>query len=216
MIKKLFLLFLLFNLKGLAQEWVNYDLDSVITLDMPSGYTVQDTIGHKVVTGHIPNAMVVIDYFPVSEKDQRTIRDRTSLREMYSGFGRGIVEETKGELVDLKFAEQNGLMLMQYSFKAVYGEEHQVKHCIAAYIKGKVYSVLFIELISKSRELTPARTKFFNSIKLNKNLKPEDQVDPMRKNIFFKLGYALGGLAVLLVLGLIVLGIVFLIKRQVK
>ncbi|MFL5765288.1 MAG: hypothetical protein ACJ77K_15195 [Bacteroidia bacterium] len=218
-IKGYFLFLLIFTpAAAFTQNWVSYDIDSVLKLEIPSNYSEEDTLGQHVVVANINNGVVVINSTPLSDKQWSVVTDERELKEFYNGFRIGLLQQVNGELVESHFARQNGLLLIQYSMTIKIDSSEQAKHCVGVLIHGKMYSVFFTEIISKSRELTEQRNRLYNSIKVNPKLLPGDQLHTSGTSVLtqYKAGYALGYLIAFGIVVLLVGGLVFLILKLTK
>jgi hypothetical protein len=212
------ILLILFSAEVKAQQWNEFKMDSVLTVLLPEDYKVMDTLGQHLVRAAVENGIIILSVLTHEGKMAISMRDAGELITYYRDMSQGLIHAQGGELMSDTIVEKNGLKLIQFSFRALSGEERQLRHCVAAFVKNKTYVLSFWELESMTNEMSEVRQTVLGSFQLNENVLPSDQqpVDKMERSLSYRIGYRIGQLiAPFTLLGVIII-LVILIRKKMK
>jgi hypothetical protein len=200
-------LFIAISINSFGQEWTDYQVDSVLTLKLPDNYKIIDTLGVKVITAAIENAVVSVSILQNAGENALSIKDEKELLRWYEGFKKGYIKTNHGQLIKDQIIEASGLKMIRFSFQAETAGEKQLRHCIAVIVNDKTYAINFTEVESLSGEMAKTRDLVFSSMKFSNGLGLNNQLstkgsDERAYNQGLLLGKITVGLVIALVVGL--------------
>ena len=215
----LFTFLTLLSTNCFGQQLHKYQVDSTMTVSIPDGYTISDTMGMKVITSQFDYGLIMVMVMPNKGKTEINVQDEEGLIKAYKGFVTGAVNAQKGQLIKQEIIEKNGLKCMRFSFKAAMGSEKQIRHSLAIFVNNNIYALNFWKLESMTNEvedeIADLRERFFASLILPTNLTIKDQLngtyeDSIKDDRAYVLGELIGyGF----MLALLILGIVWISKK---
>lgn len=205
---------LLFTITCYGQKWVEYQVDSTLTVTLPENFQTKDTLGQYFVNVRIDYGLMMIQRI-APQSDKLIIRTKGELVKRYEVFQNGMIESQRGELVAQNYEVSNGLQLTRFSYRTK-GKEDQIRHCLGALIKGRWYAIQFWEVEAHAAELKADRERFFSSVKFSPDLRPEDQMTA-DSSLAYKVGYFLGrNLTLIAIIALIVAALVWIGRKLVR
>ncbi|MBO9202548.1 MULTISPECIES: hypothetical protein [Niastella] len=194
-------LFIAISINSFGQEWTDLKVDSVLTLKLPDNYHIYDTLGIKVFTGILENAVVSVSI----GENVKTVKDEKLLLVWYNSFKESSVKANHGQLIKDQIIEAGGLKMIRFSFHMEKDGEKKVKHSIVAVVNNKFYTISFTEAESPSGEMEKTREKFFSSMKFPPGLGLNNQLSAKdRDEMAYNQGELLGKITVGLLIGLAV------------
>jgi hypothetical protein len=169
-------LFIAISINSFAQDWTDYQVDSVLTLKLPDNYNIYDTLGIKVISAAIENAMITVSILQNTGENAFGIKDEKELLAGYEGFKKGYIKSNHGQLIKDQIIEAGGLKMILFSFHTEVEGEKQVRHCIAVIVNKKTYAISFTEVESLSDKMAKTREIVFSSIKFSPGLGLNNQL----------------------------------------
>jgi hypothetical protein len=208
--KILFAIFTLASLNCFAQQWVEYKVDSNLTVTIPNNYVIIDTLGQHIIRAQVSNALVMIQRIANAGETARNIQTKDELIKSYTGFQKGAVESQHGKLLDQQMLEKEGLRMTQFSFAVTMGEEKQIRHYQTVFLNENWYTISFWEVEALTNELKGDRDKLFSSIKFPAGASLKNQLsNSMEGSTAYRSGYLFGKL---LTYALLIAGAVALVR----
>ena len=203
------------SISGFGQQWSEYQVDSTLALVLPDNYQVRDTLGQRVITARIDNGLILISILPNSGQTAINVQNEKELINSYKGLREGLINSQGGQLIREEIIEIGGLKLIRFSFHATMGEEKQIRHCVAAFVNEKTYSINFWEVESMTNEMTADREKLFSSLRFPTGLQLKNQMsNSIEGSRSFNVGYLIGQiLGYGLMLGLLIALVVWVSKK---
>lgn len=209
-------LLIIYNIQAQAQEWVDYQVDSVLTVSLPDNYFTMDTLGQHLALAQVENGLVMITSFQNKGDSAINASSESELLEAYVGFRKGFVNSQQGEFVEEKIVDIKGLKFARFSMRATTEGEVQLRHCLAGFISEKTYALSFWEVESMSQAMTPVREKFFSSVKLAPGLTLQNQLNTsLEATPAYKLGYKLGKAFSYLAIASLIIVMVIVVRKLV-
>src|SRR5688500_14276286 len=89
-------LFIAISINSFAQDWTDFQVDSVLTLKLPDNYQISDTLGIKVISAHIENATISVAILQNAGENALDIKDEKELLKWYEGFKKGYLKTNHG------------------------------------------------------------------------------------------------------------------------
>ena len=173
-----------------GQEWIDYKVDSTLTISIPDNFKVADTLGGKLITARVDYAAIGINVLPNKGTFAINIADETELIETYKTFRKGFVNSQKGQLIKEELIEKNGLKFWRFSFRATQGDEKHVRHSLVIFVNEYTYAITFSEFEDMAIEMTPVREQLFSSVKLRPSLTIKNQMsDVLEGSRSYRIGY---------------------------
>jgi hypothetical protein len=207
----------LFAVNSFAQEWIEYQIDSTLTVTIPEHYQLIDTLGQRIVRAQIYNGLILISKVPNDGKTAVSIKTKKQLLDFYEGLRGGYIGSQHGEAISDQIIEEGGLVFARFSCRATMGDETQIRHCEAILLNGNVYAFNFWELESITEQVSASRGEFYASIKFNAKLTIQNQMSNAAGSdaLAFNVGYLLGQIFVYgMITGLVVLLITRLARKK--
>lgn len=200
-------LFIAISINSFAQDWTDSQVDSVLTLKLPGNYKINDTLGIKVISAAIENAMISVAILQNASENAFDIKDEKELLERYESLKKGYIKSNHGQLIKDQIIEASGLKMIRFSFHAEIAGEKQVMHCIAVIVNDKTYAINFTEEESLSGEMAKTREMVLSSMKFPPSLGLNNQfstkgADERAYNQGLLLGKITIGLVIALAVGL--------------
>jgi hypothetical protein len=197
-----------------AQNWIEYRIDSTVTLTLPEQYRVVDTMRQHMIISPIENGMVMLTMIDISDDSSVNVRNEAELLRSYDDFQRGVINSSPGTLIEEDVIEKSGLKLKQFSFRVVAPDGVQTRYCEVVLVNHKIYGLFFWELESMSDQMREAREKLFSSWVFPTGLTLEDQMSFYQEDtVLFKAGHFIGyNLGVLLIVGGVTAVIVLIVR----
>jgi hypothetical protein len=184
---------LLLTLTCFGQEWMEFQLDSTLSLAIPDNYKVVDTLGQRVINAQIDNGLILVMKLPNKGQTAINVQNEKELVNSYTGFQDGLIGSHKGELIKGEIIETGGLKCIQFSYRARMGDENQIRHCLGIFVNENMYAINFWELESMTKEMAPQRERLFSSIKLPNSLGLKNQMsNSIEGGKGFRTGFFLG------------------------
>ena len=199
-----------------AQQWIDYKLDSVLSVSIPSNFRVVDTLGQKVTACHIEHAIIIITETINKEETGVNIKNEENLDHYYKGLQKGFVESSKdGQLIDSKIINISGLKLLSFSLFATLHNQKQIRYCEAIFVNNKTFMINFWEFQPQTNEAESEKDKLFSSLKFSKELTISNQMNYAVENTAsYKFGYLIGSLiGYVFIIGLIIFLIVWGVRK---
>jgi hypothetical protein len=165
----------LISLTCLGQQWTKYQLDSTLAMELPDNYKVVDTLGQRLISAQVPNGLISVLVIRNEGEMKTNIQTENELLDTYKGFRSGLINAQKGQLVEEKILEKNGLKSIRISYRVTVGNEIQLRHSLGVFVNGKMYAINFIEIESMTKEMAPVREKLFSSLIFPANSSFENQ-----------------------------------------
>jgi hypothetical protein len=198
-------LFVAISINSFAQDWTDYQVDSVLTLKLPDNYEINDTLGIKVISAAIENAMITVSMLQNTGENAWDVKDEKELLAGYQSFKKGYIKSNHGQLIKDEIIETGGLKMIRFSFHAETEGEKQVRHCITVIVNKKMYAISFIEVESLSGEMAKTREILFSSMKFSPGLGLNNQLNTKGADEkAYNQGLLLGKITVGLVIALVV------------
>lgn len=209
---RLFILFLFFCNPLFSQDWVIEDILDDVKVSFPSNPQQYQTSNETIYSleSEIAFYNVIVRQF---NNDQVKTIESTSLNEFYDGFIKGALAASNGELVNKSeiFIDGHQGVEIEYNTELLAGKVFKRIIYLEPYILLQEFRP-----IQKTLELKDNRIRFFNSLKINSSLKPQETNDANVSNSSYTIGYFVGiSLGILLILGFFV-GLILLIKYMIK
>ena len=200
-------LFIAISINSFGQDWTDFQVDSVLTLKLPDNYKINDTLGVKVISAAIENAMITIAILQNAGENAFDIKNEKELLEEYESLKKGYIKSNHGQLIKDQIIESSGLKMIRFSFHAEIAGEKQVMHYIAVIVNDKTYAINFTEVESQSGEMAKSREMVLSSMKFAPGLRLNNQLstkgaDEKAYNQGLLLGKITIGLVIALVVGL--------------
>ena len=198
-------LFIAISINTFGQDWTDYQVDSVLTLKLPDNFKIIDTLGVKVISAAIENAIVSVSILQNAGENTWGIKDEKELLKGYESFKKGYIKSNHGQLIKDQIIEASGLKMIRFSFHAEVEGEKQIRHCLAVIANDKTYAINFTEVESLYEEMAKTREMVFSSMKFSPGLGLANQLStkgPDEKA--YNQGLLLGKITVGLLIGLVV------------
>lgn len=199
------------------QEWVEYKMDSTLTLSLPDNYEVMDTMGQRIVRAQSGLTLILIQRLPNTGEYATNISDKKALLDNYAGFQKGLINSQNGKLINQQFIEKSNLQLTQFSYSASVREEKQIRHSLVIFINEYWYAIQYWEVEGFSAgQSSKNREELFNSVKFPPGQSLQNQMSYTTEGSpAYKWGYFFGRfLFVGLILGLVILVVVLIARRK--
>lgn len=210
-------LFIAISINSFGQNWTDFHVDSMLTLKLPDNYKIRHTLGIKVISAEIKNAMISVSMIQNTGEKALRFEDGKKLLEGYDGFKNGYISSRHGKLIKEQIIKKCGLKMLRFSFHAEVNGEQQIWHSIAAFVNDKIYVVSFAELESLSKEMTETREMVFSSITFPPGLGLNNQLgEKSSYDRAYNVGVLIGEVIGVMIMGFPIVLIVWLIIRWVK
>ncbi|MCS3868417.1 hypothetical protein J3D55_001333 [Chryseobacterium ginsenosidimutans] len=204
--------FAFFSINNFAQNLIRYDVSENISIKIPDNFNVEDTLQQNVVKAFVGDDIIMIikpkkgiSYDMESEED---------LIKFYNGFQKGMLEKTKGKIIDKKITEINGLKFLQASFNTTISGEPKIWDNFTVLLNNYPHSFIFIRSNETDKNFTDLEQKIISSIKFGKGITLQNQFNNDEvKLTAYKTGEVIGRL---LVYALIIGIIIFFIRKSRK
>lgn len=199
----------LISLSSFGQQWIEYKVDSTLTVTIPDNYQVRDTLGQRVITSRVDDGLIIISILPNTGQTAINVQNEKELIDSYKNMREGFIESQGGQLIEETIIDNGGLKLNRFSFRATMGEERQIRHSVSAFVNETSYSINFWEAESMTNEMTGDREKLFSSIKFPTNLGLTNQMsNAIEGTRSYNIGYLFGkllgyGLMIALIVALV-------------
>ncbi|MCR9016072.1 hypothetical protein [Aquiflexum gelatinilyticum] len=205
----------LVTINSFGQQWIEFQVDPSLTITIPENYELTDTLGQKGVIAQIDNGLILLTVMQNKGKTKLNIQNENDLIEAYKGIQRGVTRSQNGQLIKEEILDKEALKILRFSISAIMENERQIRHFLIVFLNDNIYMLNFWELESMSNEMSEIREKLFSSIKFPSTATMEDQKSQVVQgstsyNISYLIGQIIG---YLLILGLIVLFIMYFVKR---
>ena len=107
--KKIFTIALTFiAITCCGQQWIDYRLDSTMTVVIPDNYRVVDTMGLRVITAQSDNGLVLVTKLANKGHIAINVQNETELIKSYTGFQEGLIGSHKGTLIESEIIDRAG------------------------------------------------------------------------------------------------------------
>src|SRR5690349_3292845 len=104
-----------------GQQWIEYQVDSTLTITLPDNYQVTDTAEQRVITAQLDNGLILVTMMRSEGKFAVSVQDEEDLLDFYHGFQKGSINSQKGQLIKSEILKKDGLKVLRFSFKAPMG-----------------------------------------------------------------------------------------------
>ncbi|MEM7487423.1 MAG: hypothetical protein AAF348_19630 [Bacteroidota bacterium] len=217
-------LFLLWNFT-FAQDWIKTTIADFATVEFPEQTQLTENNGSVVYTLFNDDAVYMVN---VTEIPGRTSSSLTEdeLLDFYEGAIMGVLESSDGELISAEEFEMDGMIGMEMHYLAPPHPELPEQRFKRIFnIDKYVIHMDFWSGSGQSEDAGEIRKRFFSSLTIvhDKRLGVETQVGEQKDSVEttgYAIGYVIGGALASLFLGVLLLGlvflIIFLIKKQKK
>ncbi|MBS4036470.1 MAG: hypothetical protein KGZ85_18555 [Ignavibacterium sp.] len=196
------------------QDWINYNIEDYISINLPTEPIVFDTLGTTTISSETDSYIILITKMNNNSKVNAKISSEDELNKFYEGVVNGYLKSTKGELVDKNLSKIANLRSVSYSIRLTRGDENRLYFIHSIFIEDCMYTFQFLQLEIDDEELKETRDIFFNSINISKSLNLQDQFTAYEEVSSYKLGYFVGQIFFYLIL--ISIPIIFIIRRKRK
>ncbi len=215
----LFTLLTLLAIDGFGQTWIDYMMDDNLTISVPENFELIDTLGQRIIRAPIDNALIMIQRIQNKGEGATVVHFAEDLTKAYEEFQNGFIRSQKGELKSQRWIEKDRVQFNEFSYYATWGEEKQLRHCMALFINDNWYVIQFWELESMTDELAAERERLFSSIKLPAGVSRENQTsnggnaNGEQQTSACQVGYFWGIILFLNFAGGLIVGVVLLILK---
>lgn len=175
------------------QEWLSYDLDSIISIEMPNDVFELDTIAQGIrmhqIYSHKENSTFIVQKALLEKENQnedlsKLPYDLKSLKEQYNGVIDGISSEIPYELESKELIEKDKYKGYRLKFKdSLNNPTYEVEFYL---LNKHLYSFFYVSLENFD---TNEKDLFFNSIRINTDQKISQYLG---KSQSYRIGYVFG------------------------
>ncbi|MFN8700293.1 MAG: hypothetical protein ACK500_08875 [Flavobacteriales bacterium] len=200
-----------------AQEWVDYQVDSVFTISLPDNYELAEVKGQHVITAQLDYGVIVITVLDNSGGFELPINSEKDLLKAYEDMSSGFSNGVKGEIISYEVIEMSGLKLAKMMISGlVYGEQ-QIADCLMLVANGKLYGISLWVMPWEFELIASVRDRFFSSMRLAPSLTFESQMyTPSEDSRAYALGQKVGLLLFCAVIVVLTLFFIFRMKEKKK
>ena len=197
------------------QEWLTYELDSIISLEMPNDVFELDTIAQGMrmyqIYSHTENSTFIAQKALFEKENQnedlsKLPYDLKSLKEQYNGIIDGIANSIPYELESKELIEKESFKGYRLKFKdSLNNPTYEGEFYL---LNKHLYSFYYVSLESFDKN---EKDLFFNSIKINTDQKISQYLGKAQS---YRIGYVFGKyFFYILIFGVI---IYFIVRKKKK
>jgi hypothetical protein len=217
---RIFILILLLSLSTLSkgQDWVNYQLDSNLTVTIPSNFQMKDTLGQGFITAFDGPGYIVITKIVNKEKLNGNITNEKQLIEAYNDFQKGFIDSSNCKLLNEQVIDKQGLKLKRFDYEFPVRDSKQIRYNLVLFVNKTWYAISYSQFTTILIERNPSYEKLFSFVQINPTLSIKNQMtsswDP--DAIAYNIGRATGFVLIIALFISIIIGISKLINRITK
>jgi len=169
-------IFIAISINSFGQTWTDYQVDSLLTVNIPDNYKTRGTLEQRMISAQIDNGMIIISILPNAGENTINVQSEDELIKSYKEIEKEAINVQHAQLIKDEIFENSGLKMIRFSCKASMHGERQIRHCLLAFVNEKMYSVIFAEVESMTNEMSATREKLFSSMRFAPNLGLKNQM----------------------------------------
>jgi hypothetical protein len=209
--KHFIILFLILSLNCFSQDNEEYKVDEYVSLKLPAGYSIKDTLGIKRIMAIMDGGKIVVSK-TIQEQSDADVYDEAQLKKYYVGFQEGFRRSCQGKLISEELVEFDNITASKSTFSISSNGQTTMVDNYGIYLKDHVYSISIVQSNASDANFEAEKQKFLSSIKFAKGLTIEDQFNSNVENTAaYKLGEIFG---IFIFFALVVLIVFFIIKKS--
>ncbi|TSD67819.1 hypothetical protein FFF34_010655 [Inquilinus sp. KBS0705] len=186
-------------------------IDSLITVSLPTEYTKKDTLGQQIYSANASLGFIVVIRAP-NAKDNAPLKKERDLNKVLQDYIKGIKGQASGNTLNVRDTVMGHLKAKTFTLSTDEGAGVQLRNFIVIYTQDVTYTFEYYYEESRQEVAKAEYKAFTSSIKVSPELKRTDQYLSNAKGLSptAKIGiYGGGALVVLLI-------IILLVRRKKK
>ncbi|MFD0765628.1 hypothetical protein ACFQZI_12260 [Mucilaginibacter lutimaris] len=180
-------------------------IDSLVTISLPEGYTKKDTLGQSVYTGKAKYGYMVVIRAPNADNNKPLKKER-DLNKVLQDYIKGIRGQAEGSTQNVRDTTIGHLKAKTFTLETDQGAGKQERNFIIIYTQDVTYTIEYSYEELRKDVMKDEYKAYSSSIKISPELKRTDQYLSNAKGMSPALKYALyGGVPLIILIVIIVL-----------
>lgn len=153
-----------------AQDWKTVKLDSAVSVKLPFGYTIKDTLGQKILTSKVSYGDVQILINPDNPQKMPDIEKKRHLLKYYNSYIKKVkASSAKGTISGEADAMVGKLQAKDFTLEVDSGRGKQIRDFRILHENGATYTFQLLYQGIHAEYMAAERKAFFNSIQVADN-----------------------------------------------
>lgn len=204
------LFFITFSIKGFGQQLVPCKISEDVSIQIPQEFVTTDTLGQNII--RVPLEEEVLLIMNSDKKSDSYIEDKDELLKFYEDFQTGMLDETKGKLINKSFIQINGLYFLKSSFRTRISGTDKLWNNYLLLLNKNSYTFILMASPESAKNMQFFEEKIIPSIKFRKGLTQKNQFNTDKEDSpAYNIGKLVGTLSFYGLIGGIIL---FFILRK--